>query len=69
MSKFNAERFLGNLIEDVLSCGRAGKKFVADPGSLGPLLISLQMELAAKPELGETDSQSPAENDPSQSSG
>jgi hypothetical protein len=64
VSKFNAERFLGNLIEDVVSCGRDGKQFVADPGTLGPLLITLQMELA-KPALDETLSQSPSQDDPS----
>jgi hypothetical protein len=66
--KFNAERFLELLIEDVVSYGRAGKNFVADPAELGPRLIGLQTELEARPALAETDSQLPDEDDPSQSS-
>ncbi len=73
--KFNAERFLENLIEDVVRSARRGKQFVADPNALGPRLISLQMELGqleldleARPALAETDSQLPDEADPSQSS-
>lgn len=68
MSKFNADLFLDLLIEDVTSCGRAGKKFVADPRTLGPRLISLQRELEARPALAETDEQLPDENGSSQSS-
>ncbi len=45
MKKFNADRFLSNLIEDVASSAREGKKFEADPDILGPLLISVQSEL------------------------
>ncbi len=66
--KFNAERFLENLIEDVIRSARRGKRFVADPNALGPRLISLQMELEARPALDETASQLPDEADPSQSS-
>ena len=68
MSKFNGDRFLDNLIEDVVSCATAGKQFVANPDELGPRLISLQMELETRPALDETDSQLPDEADPSQSS-
>jgi hypothetical protein len=69
--KFNGDRFLDNLIEAVVSCGREGRAFVADPSELGPRLISLQTELETRPaldELDETDSQLPDEADPSQSS-
>ncbi len=40
MKKFNADRFLSNLIEDVASSAREGKQFAADPSILGPLLSS-----------------------------
>jgi len=66
--KFNGDRFLGHLIEDVVSCGREGRRFVADPNDLGPLLISLQTELETRPALDETASQLPDEADSSQSS-
>ena len=66
--KFDAERFLGNLIEDVVSCGLERKPFVANPDDLVPRLISLLMELEARSALDETDSQLPDEADPSQSS-
>ena len=46
MKKFNADRFLSNLIEDVASSARAGKKFEADAAILGPLLLSVQNDLA-----------------------
>jgi len=68
MKKFNADEFLSDLIEDVAASEKAGKKFEADPSKLGPLLISVQSELAARPALAETVSQSPSEDDPSQSS-
>ena len=45
MKKFNADRFLSNLIEDVASSAREGKQFAADPAILGPLLLSVQNEL------------------------
>ena len=45
MKKFNADRFLSNLIEDVASSAREGKQFAADPSILGPLLLSVQREL------------------------
>ncbi len=45
MKKFNADRFLSNLIEDVVSSAREGKQFEADPSILGPLLLSVQNEL------------------------
>ena len=73
--RFDADLFLELLVEDVVSCGRKGKQFVADPNALGPRLISLQLELGqleleleARPALVETDSQLPDEADPSQSS-
>jgi hypothetical protein len=68
MKKFNANDFLEDLIEDVVSSGKAGKKFEADPDKLGPLLITLQRELASRPAPDETVSQPPAEDSPSQSS-
>jgi hypothetical protein len=68
MEKFDAKLFIDLLIEDVVSCGREGKKFVADPAKLGPRLIGLQQELEARPALAETDSQLPDEADSSQSS-
>ena len=45
MRKFNAIRFLRNLVDDVASSAREGRQFVADPSILGPLLISVQWEL------------------------
>ncbi len=76
MRRFDAERFLELLIENVVSCARAGKQFVANPNELGPRLISLQLEIGqleldletAKQALDETDSQLPDEADSSQSS-
>ncbi len=46
MKKFNADRFLGALIEDVASSAREGRQFAADPSMLGPRLLSVQNELA-----------------------
>ena len=65
--KFDADLFVKLLLEDVVSCGIEGKKFVADPFELGPRLMSLQTELEARPAPDETDSQLPDEADPSQS--
>ncbi len=45
MREFNADRFLSNLIDDVVSSAREGKQFAADPSILGPLLLSVQQEL------------------------
>ena len=45
MRKFNAIRFLRNLVDDVASSARDEKQFAADPFILGPLLISVQQEL------------------------
>ena len=45
MKKFNAKTFLEQLIDDVASHERAGKRYDADPYILGPLLISLRTEL------------------------
>jgi hypothetical protein len=67
--KFNGDRFLDLLIEDVVSCGREGKQFVANPSALGPRLIALQTELESRPALAETDSQLPDEECSSQNSG
>ena len=66
--KFDADLFLSLLIEEVESCGTAGKKFVMDPFELGPRLMALQLELEARLALAETDSQLLDEADPSQSS-
>jgi hypothetical protein len=44
MKKFNADRFLSNLIDDVVSSAREGKQFEADPSILGPLLLTVQEE-------------------------
>ncbi len=46
MKIFNAKTFLEELIDDVASHERAGKRYDADPYILGPLLISLQTELS-----------------------
>jgi len=45
MRKFNAIRFLRNLVDDVASSARDEKQFAADPFILGSLLISVQQEL------------------------
>ncbi len=45
MKQFHVDRFLSNLIEDVVSSAREGKQFAADPSILGPLLLSVQQEL------------------------
>ena len=45
MRKFDAIRFLNNLVDDIASSDRERKQFEADPSILGPLLISVQQEL------------------------
>ncbi len=45
MKKFNAIKFLRDLVDDVASSAREGKQFAADPSILGPLLLDVQKEL------------------------
>ena len=45
MKRFNAIFFLRDLVDDVASSERAGKKFEADAAILGPLLCSTSREL------------------------
>ena len=42
---FNKIDFLNDLIDDVASSERAGKRFEADAAILGPLLIGVHREL------------------------
>jgi len=43
--EFNKIDFLRDLVDDVASSERAGKKFEADAAILGPLLVGVQREL------------------------
>ncbi len=45
MKQFHAGDFLRDLVDDVASSERAGKKFEADAAILGPLLCSTSREL------------------------
>ena len=45
MKKFNGIDFLRDLVDDVASSERAGKKFEAAAAILGPLLLSVQKQL------------------------
>ena len=45
---FNKIDFLRDLIDDVASSERAGKKFEADAAILGPLLVGVQRELSGE---------------------
>jgi hypothetical protein len=47
---FNKIDFLRDLIDDVASSERAGKKFEADAAILGPLLVGVQRELTGERE-------------------
>ncbi len=47
---FNKIDFLRDLIDDVASSQRAGKRFEADAAVLGPLLVSVQRGVAEESE-------------------